>query len=481
MKVYSFSRSPVWLASMLILTILTTSFKEEPSPPIKYNILFIAVDDLRPELNCYGVKKIISPHIDKIARNGLLFERAYCQQAVCSPSRTSLLTGLRPDATKVYDLVTHFRKEVPDVVTLPQYFKQNGYHTISLGKIFHGTVEDPISWSEPSWKPGGRSFRGEGPVKENKPKNIGPAFEMADLPDNEYSDGMIAEKAVQTLSRIKDKPFFLALGFAKPHLPFIAPKKYWDMYEEASMVIPDKTAPQNMPGLAMSDWGELRGYDNIPNEGLVSDEQTRKLIHGYYASVTFMDAQVGKVLDELKRLELDKKTIIVLWGDHGWKLGEYGAWCKHTNFELDVRAPLIASVPGMKAAGKKTKALVEFVDIYPSLCELAGLSLPKHLEGSSFAPLLNEPEKPWKKAVYSQYPRQNDRIMGYSIRTDKYRYTSWQLKNNPKEVVAIELYDLASDPLGRINLASSATYTPTVKELSLLLEQGKQKGFTPGK
>lgn len=483
MKAYSLIRSLVWSVSILMLTGLTTSFKEAASaPPKKYNILFIAVDDLRPELNCYGVKKIISPNIDKIARNGLLFERAYCQQAVCSPSRTSLLTGLRPDATRIYDLQTHFRKTVPDVVALPQYFKLNGYHTVSLGKIYHGTLDDPISWSEPSWKPNGRSLRGKGPKKENKPKNVGPAYEMADLPDQAYSDGMTAEKAIETMNRIKDKPFFLAVGFSKPHLPFFAPKKYWELYQEADMMVPDKNNPQNMPPLAMSNWGELRGYDNIPNDGPLSDQQTREMIHGYYASVSFMDAQVGKVMNELKRLGLDKNTIIVLWGDHGWKLGEYGAWSKHTNFELDVRAPLLASVPGMKAAGKKTRALVEFVDIYPSLCELAGLPLPKHLQGSSFAPLLNTPDKPWKKAVFSQFPREkDDRIMGYSIRTDTYRFTSWQQKNNAKEVIATELYDLASDPMGKVNLAASTAHAAKIKELSQLLEEGKQKGFAPGK
>lgn len=481
MKLYAHFKIFLFSGSCLIIGGLFSSFKKDPvTHPKKYNVLFIAVDDLRPELNCYGVKKIISPNIDKIAQNGLLFERAYCQQAVCSPSRSSLLTGLRPDATKVYDLVTHFRKVVPNVVTLPQYFKQNGYHTVSHGKIFHGTVKDPISWSEQSWEPKGRSFRGKGDKVEGKPKNIGPAYESADLPDIEYSDGMTAEKAIETLKSIKNKTFFLAVGFAKPHLPFVVPKKYWGMYKEADMVVPDRKTPVDMPKIALTDWGELSGFDNMPNEGYVSDKQTRELIHGYYASVSFMDAQVGKVLNELKRLGLDKNTIIVLWGDHGWKLGDYGAWTKHNNFEVDVRAPLLASVPGMKAAGKKTKALVEFVDIYPSLCELAGLPLPEHLQGSSFAPLLDAPDKPWKKAAFSQYPRGKD-VMGYTMRTDSYRFTSWQNIDNPKEVVATELYDLATDPKGMVNLANSAKYASKVKELSLLLEQGKKKGFAPEK
>lgn len=440
----------------------------------KYNVLFIAVDDLRPELNCYGSTHIQSPNIDKLAAQGVIFNRAYCQQAVCSPSRTSLLTGLRPDATLIYDLQTHFRTTVPDVITLPQHFKNNGYYSVGMGKIFHGNLQDERSWNEPWWRPETKS--GSGYMKE---ENIlldkgktgkGPAFEEADSPDSAYKDGKLANRAIQTLQRIKDKPFFLAIGFAKPHLPFVAPKKYWDMYDPKKIKLPDTTKPVNVPEIAISNWGELRAYKDIPAKGPLTPEQSRQLMHGYYACVSHMDAQVGLVLDELKRLRLDKNTIVILWGDHGWKLGEYGDWCKHTNFELDANAPLIVSVPQMKSKGKKTNALVEFVDIYPSLCELAGLPLPGHLQGKSFTSLLTDPSKKGKSVALSQYPRGKG-MMGYSMRTDRYRFTSWQKKDNWEEVDARELYDHQKDPGEKVNLAGKPEYAGIVGQLTAQLKK----------
>lgn len=438
--------------------------------PSRYNVLFIAVDDLRPELNCYGKSYIQSPNIDKLAAQGLIFNRAYCQQAVCSPSRTSLLTGLRPDATKIYDLQTHFRTTVPNVVTLPEYFKKNGYHTVGMGKIFHGNLQDEHSWSEPWWRPETtRSPAGyvkeENIVLDKGKKSKGPAFEQAEMPDSAYKDGKMSIKAVETLRRIKDKTFFLAVGFAKPHLPFIAPKKYWDMYDPAKIKVPDTTKPVNVPQIALSNWGELRAFKDIPAKGPLSPDQSRQLMHGYYASVSHMDAQVGLILDELKRLNLDKNTIIILWGDHGWKLGEYGDWCKHTNFELDTRAALIVSVPQMKAKGNKTDALVEFVDIYPSLCKLAGLPLPKHLQGTSFTSLLKDPTLKGKAVALSQYPRAGG-MMGYSMRTERYRFISWQKKDQWNEAVAKELYDHKNDPDEKVNLAEQPEYAKMVGQLS---------------
>jgi iduronate 2-sulfatase len=281
------------------------------SPHPKYNVLFVVVDDPRPELGCYGVPYIHSPNIDAFAENALVFNRAYCQQAVCSPSRTSVLTGLRPDSTRIYDLETHFRTTVPDVVTLPQYFKQNGYYTVGVGKIFHQDfgfspigLEDAPSWNAPVWNPEVKSGRGyvldENVEKAKHNNGRGPAIEMADVPDNNYQDGMIADSAVQLLKKLKDQPFFLAVGFHKPHLPFTAPKKYWNLYNRDNIIIPDTSQPKNAPKFALSDFGELRAYDGIPKKGPVSVKQAAELIHGYYACVSYMDAQFGRVMDELK-------------------------------------------------------------------------------------------------------------------------------------------------------------------------------------
>jgi iduronate 2-sulfatase len=454
------------------------------------NVLFIAVDDLRNELGCYGVQGIHSPNIDRLAARGTAFDRAYCQQAVCSPSRTSLLTGCRPDTTKVYDLEKHFRKELPDVVTLPQHFKNHGYFTRSVGKIYHGGLDDKPSWSEPPAKAGRPAYQ----LKENQDlvarkaaaaagktfvtssarsnATKGPAYECADVPDNAYSDGAIADAAIEMLREAKDKPFFLAVGFLKPHLPFVAPKKYWDLYRRDEIpMAANPFAPKDAPKFALTDWGELRAYEGIPKAGALTEEQARTLKHGYYACVSYMDAQLGRVLEELDRLGLREQTVIVLWGDHGWKLGEHGAWCKHTNFENDTHAPLVCSAPGQKAPGRHTKALVEFVDIYPSLCELAGLPLPAHLEGTSFVPLLNAPDQPWKKAAFSQYPRGGG-VMGYSMRTDRYRLTRWLNRDGTE--AARELYDHLTDPQENVNIAERLENRALVDELTRQMQAGWQ-------
>jgi iduronate 2-sulfatase len=443
------------------------------------NVLFIAVDDLRPQLNCYGDSLSISPNIDALAANGLLFERAYCQQAVCSPSRTSLLTGLRPDSTRIYDLETHFRQTTPEVVTLPQHFKQNGYHTEWWGKIFHAALLDSVSWTRQGERYEPESNWRAYVLEESNRiaaanKGGGPAFEMADVPDNAYPDGKIADSAIEALKRLKEnnKPFFLAVGFYKPHLPFNAPKKYWDLYDSAEIKLPEPmTPPENAPDIALMNWGELRNYAGIPPKGGLSEELSRQLIHGYRACVSYSDAQVGRLMEELKNQGLDKNTIVILWGDHGYKLGDYSMWAKHTNFEIDTHAPLIASVPGMKSKGQKTKALVEFVDIYPSLCELAGLPKPRHLQGTSFKPLLENAELPWKQAAFSQYPRGD--VMGYTMRTDRYRFTRWQKRNAPDEVVAVELYDLQKDPKGQVNLAGEPENDKVIRQMNATMQASK--------
>ena len=470
----------------------------------KLNVLFIVSDDLRPELGCYGVKRALSPNIDKLAARGTLFERAYCQQAVCSPSRSSLLTGCRPDTTKIYDLETHFRSTIPDVITLPQHFKASGYDTRGFGKIYHNGLDDAPSWSVPHWMPRAGQYHDPkniqlakerlaeakakakaATVPSTRVRGYAHAFECADVPDNAYVDGLCAEKVIETLKEVAagDKPFFLAAGFAKPHLPFVAPKKYWDMYKRADIQLPDNPqSPLGMPPIAASGTsarisGELRTYAGIPDKGPLPDEKARELIHGYLACVSYLDAQIGRVLDELDRLGLRENTVVVLWGDHGWKLGEHGMWCKHTNFELDTRSALIVSMPHQKAAGKHTTGLVEFVDVYPTLCELAGLSLPKHLEGSSFAPLLDVAKDQWKAAAFSQYPRaaKGAKVMGYSMRTDLWRYTEWR-KVDGGEVIAVELYDHTTDPNENVNIAADKVNAQTLSQLAAQMKAGWQGG-----
>lgn len=455
----------------------------------KLNVLFIAVDDLRPQLGCYGDKLVKSPNIDKLAARGTVFDRAYCQQAVCSPSRTSLLTGCRPDTTKVYDLETHFRDKIPDVITLPQHFKANGYHAQSVGKVYHGGLDDKASWSVPHTQPRRPGYLvpanrqyvqqrfSEGQQKGLKGKPLqdyarGVSCEAPDAADSDYADGAIADEAIKMLGQVKDKPFFLAVGFLKPHLPFNAPKKYWDLYKREDIPLAaNPFTPKDAPRVALSNWGELRAYTDIPKNGPLPDDKARELIHGYLAAVSYMDAQLGRVIDELDRLGLRDNTLIILWGDHGWKLGEHAMWCKHTNYELDTRSPMICSAPGQKAPGRKSAALTEFVDIYPTICELAGLSLPKHLEGASFAPLLDTPDRPWKSAAFSQYPRGGG-IMGYAMRTGRYRYVEWRARNG--SVTATELYDHQTDPHENQNIADVPENRPIVEKLAQQLKAGWQ-------
>jgi arylsulfatase A-like enzyme len=481
-----------WSLSLLACAAGMTSARA--ADPARPNILFIASDDMRPELGCYGAAHIHSPHLDRLAARGTTFLRAYCQQAVCSPSRSSLMTGLRPDRIRIWDLATHFRDNIPDVVTLSQYFKNHGYHAERLGKIYHtghGNRDDVHSWSRsrkvpsaPRYGPAGTAHlqrllqeaRRRGvDLKDNKLRPRGLAWEAPDVPDEQLADGMICANAIQLMRELKDRPFFLAVGFKNPHLPFVAPRKYWDLYDRASIALaPNPQAPQGAPAFAMTQWGELRKYHDIPRSGPLSREQAISMKHGYFAAISYVDAQVGRLLDELERLELDRRTIVVFWGDHGWKLGEHGGWCKHTNFELDARVPLIIRSPQQQQTGARTRALVEFVDIYPTLCELAGLPVPVRLEGLSMAPLLDQPDRPWKSAAFSQYPRshQGRRLMGYSMRTQRYRFTRWVERDAPENTVAVELYDHEQDPAENINRAADPAYRAQVERLTRQALQG---------
>jgi iduronate 2-sulfatase len=488
------------LGALLCLSALTGA----AAPASRPNVLFIAVDDLRPEFGAYGHDYIHSPNLDRIARAGLTFNRAYVQQAVCSPTRSSLMTGTRPDTTKVWDLETHFRAALPNVVTLGQHFKNHGYFVQGMGKIYHGSLDDPPTWSVPWQTPkaapyglaenlalnarqnavtepdGAAPARGTKKKKAPTPKNSrGPAFEGADVPDDTFQDGKVAHLAVSTLRELsrRPEPFFLAVGFIRPHLPFVAPKKYWDLYDPAKIQLaPNKFRPKDAPEYSILPGGELRNYHGIP-EGSIPDDLARQLKHGYYAAISYMDAQVGRVLDELDRLGLAKNTLVILWGDHGWKLGEHDAWCKHSTVENDTKGALLLSVPGMKYAGTRTDALVEFVDIYPTLAELAGLPLPGHLEGVSFKPLLDQPQRPWKQAAFSQYPRPGGKsgsgpLMGYSMRTARYRFTVWVGRDDHAKVDAVELYDHQVDPQENTNLAKLPANVALVEQLLAQWRQG---------
>jgi choline-sulfatase len=447
----------------------------------KPNVLFIAVDDLRPEINASGSKLIKTPNLDRIAARGTTFDRAYCQQAVCSPSRSSLMTGRRPDATRVWDLETHFRKALPDAITVAQHFKNHGYYSQSMGKIFHGGFDDAPSWSEPSQYPKATPYASPEALKmiadpaniDKKGRARGPAVESADVPDDTFIDGKVARLAVATLAKLKQKeqPFFLAVGMAKPHLPFVAPKKYWDLYNPNDIYVPAyQKLPAGAPEFVGHNNSELKSYADIPNEGAIDDATARHLRHGYYAAISYMDAQVGLILDALEKEGLVDKTIIVLWGDHGWQLGEHGLWHKHTNFELAARAPLLISMPGQKAAGRKSASLAEFIDIYPTLADACGLPKPKDVEGVSLRPILDDADAKVRPVAISQYPRSDagKTLMGYSIRDDRWRLVLWRDRKD-NSIHATELYDEANDPHETVNMATKAEHTEVIARLSQFL------------
>jgi len=450
-----------------LLLVLTLSFSLCPlvfsAPP---NVLLICVDDLKPVLGCYGDALAKTPNLDRLAANGIRFDHAHCNQAVCSPSRNSLMTGLRPQTIGIYDLPTHFRKAAPDAVTVGQYFKRHGYRTEGLGKIFHvghGNIDDADTWSVPSWRPsgGGYALKESTDITGNKSADPrGAAYESADVPDNRYSDGMIADEAINRLRAAKkrqDQPFFIAVGFMKPHLPFVAPKKYWDLYDRNAFPLAQpQTPPVGAPAYAPGTGGELRKYKDMPAKGVLPDDLQRTLIHGYYAATSYMDAQAGRVLAELGKLGLTENTLIVFWGDHGWHLGDHGQWCKHTNYEQAARIPVIVAGPGVKA-GAKSSALIETVDIYPTLAEAAGLPKPAGLDGRSFATTLRNPAAPHRDHAIHVYPRSapdKGGVLGRAIRTERYRLVEWKKPGAPADTAEFELYDYQADPLETKNLAA---------------------------
>lgn len=464
------------MRSILILLLLSLSVGARP------NVLFIAIDDLRPALGCYGDPVAKSPRIDELAKRGVVFHRAYCQQAVCSPSRTTVMTGLRPNAVKVWDLGTHFRVARPNAQTLPQYLKTQGYYTRSIGKIFHGggvAAKDPPSWSEDPLFDIARDAKSRYAL----PKNLAgtglkrAASESAPVADEYYVDGKVCvavESALEALSK-KDQPFFLAVGFRKPHLPFNAPDKYWKLYDRQDIPEPvTKNHPIGAPEYATRSWRELEGYTDIPSDKPLTDAQVQELRHGYYACVSYIDALVGRLLDRLRKLDLEKDTIVCLWGDHGFHLGEQGIWTKGNNYELSNRVPLIVSVPGKKPG--VAKGLVELVDLFPTLVDLCGLKVPDGLGGTSLEALLNDPSKAGKSVVFSQFPRSRKGnryrgkgdLMGYALRTDRYRFVEWR-EGQAGKILAQELYDHERDPEESRNVGGDPNYRSELERLSKML------------
>ncbi len=453
------------------------------------NVLLIIVDDLRPQLGVYGFDIMHTPNIDRLAEEGLLFRRAYAQWPVCGPSRASLLSGLRPDTTGIYNNGRRLDSSDAEVVSLPAHFRSNGYRTYSVGKVYHARDDDLDAWSEPPFNaaPNDDNWQGYGSAETHDLRlrlweealqedpnalfhqfNAG-AVERADLPDSDYRDGRIADLAVEVLREHAGQPFFAAVGFVKPHLPFAAPSRYWDLYDRAELrPAADSVRPEGTTGIPYI-YSELESYRGIPSDDDLTGEQVLELIHGYYAAVSFVDAQVGKLLDELDRLDIRDNTIVALVGDHGFHLGEQGIWAKHSLFELSSHTPLIVSVPGQETAGESTGALVELIDIYPSLVELAGLDPSPRFDGESFAPLMNDPDTPYKDAALSQYRHFMEpyrEIMGYSIRTDRHRFSLWRDNARQGAAFARELYDLGVDGSESVNLAHDPAYEVTVQDLT---------------
>ena len=449
----------------------------------RLNVLFIAVDDLRPELGCYGRPEIKSPNIDALAAQGTLFEHTYCQVAVCGASRASLMTGLRPQTTRCWNFKTPMREKNPDALSMPQHFKANGYTTLSIGKIYHASSDDfPQGWSEKPLRGLGPAYASpEGIAEANKARRIqretgvrtaGPSVENGgDVSDDAYNDGMVAKTAVERMKKLADsnQPFFLAVGFNKPHLPFNAPKKYWDLYDRSKINVPSRDKAIDGLSYDGSTWGELKNYSDISKKTKeLDDAKTRELIHGYRASVSYMDAQIGRLIKGLEETGLSKNTVVVLWGDHGYYLGDYGEWCKHTTYEVAAKVPLIISSPHHKK-GQRTKALTELVDLFPTLCDLSGVPVPKNLHGLSLLPVLADPSTKWRAGAFSQYFKSKPgtgKVLGTSLRTDRFRYTEWRRNDHKGKLEDITLIDFRSNP--HKNIAADPDHAALIKKLSEL-------------
>lgn len=451
------------------VTIISISLFADERP----NVLFIAVDDLRPEMACYDLPKMETPNFDRLAKRGVRFDRAYCNIAVCGASRASLMTGLRPTPQRFTSYLTRADEDAPQAVSIPKLFKANGYTTVSNGKVYHHRDDDRQAWSRPAWRPSPSSIWWA--KEENRPaadsNRRGPAYERSNTPESEFPDYKICEKSLEDMRQLAqdDQPFFLACGFFRPHLPFVAPEKYWAKYPKSDVRLPDNMFfPKDLPEAFAYNWGELRNYRDIPRRGPVSEETARNLIHGYHACVSFIDAQLGRLLDELDELGIADNTIVVLWGDHGWQLGEHGFWCKHTNFEVATRSPLFFVAPRVQG-GRVSQRLVEFVDIYPTLCDLAGLQQPAHLHGQSLKPLLENVQAEFKEAVYTRHGG------GDSIRTDDFRYMEMRRQRGAGELRGVGLFDLRNDPDENQDVSGDPAYAEIRDELRERLTDARRR------
>lgn len=467
--------------ALVILLLMAAPLRAwEQAAGVRPNVLFIAVDDLRPSLGCYGDPHAKTPNIDQLADRGVRFERAYCQVAVCNPSRASMMTGLRPDRLGIWTLPIHFRESVPDAITIPQWFRKFGYTAVSHGKIFHNPTPDPQSWSEPrralpplkAAYPVGtpqliQEAQSKLPEGDWRKRNLrGPSTSAPEVEDHELLDGARTQMAIDDLRRLsqQEQPFFLAMGYIRPHLPWIAPKKYWDLHDPNQLpVLENQQVTPDTPPYALSNNYELTHYVDLIDFPKPWDikrvpiSQARHLMHGYYASVSYIDSQIGLMLDELEQLDLSRNTIVVLWSDHGWKLGEFNGWGKMTNYEIDTRVPLIISSPHLPKRGTVSNDLAELLDVFPTLCDLAKIDTPDFLDGTSLLPNLQEASVRSQDAAYSQYYRKhNEReYMGYAVRTDTHRFVEWR-DFATGAVTALELYDHRKDSSETQNLASSA-------------------------
>ena len=474
----SFSTLLLIVSPLTAVIVCTAGSAADRSRP---NVLLVLVDDLKPALGCYGDPVAQTPHLDALAARGLRFDLAYCNQAVCAPSRFTLMLGSHSTTSGLYGLGSQLRELLPAAVTLPQYFaKHGGYRTESIGKVFHighGNEGDSASFSvphfhdkvieylDPDSTDGGQLTREEALFTNQRLGEIrslprGAAFEAPPADDADYADGRVANETVRRLQAAKERreqhgtPFFIATGFVRPHLPFSAPKKYWDLYDPQTLPMPEyEEPPVGSPQVAIKRGGEIAAYKPVPEQGEIGDELKRSLIHGYYASTSYVDAQIGKLIDELDRLGLADDTIVVLWGDHGFHLGDLGIWTKHTNYEQANRIPLIVVAPGVTRANDATRQLAETVDIFPTLAELAGLPTPdgpQSIDGQSLVPVLRDSRARVRDHAFHAYPR---RKLGRAVRTQRYRLVEWRDFGQPLETAVYELFDYQLDPLETKNWA----------------------------
>jgi iduronate 2-sulfatase len=480
----------------LITTVITSvALSVLAASAAKPNVLMILVDDLKPALGCYGDEAAVTPNLDAFAKTALRFDKAYCNTAVCAASRFNLMLATRSSTSGLYAFGKPLRDPYPDAITLPQYFIKHGYRAESLGKVYHighGNTGDPKSWSVPHFKDfvieyaleestGGELSREEAMFRNawgNRPiKSFprGAAWEAPEVEDDAYADGRVATETIKRLQAAAEnpgQPFFIACGFARPHLPFVAPKKYWDLHDPAKLPMPEhEEYPDGAPEYALKKGGEIKNYKPVPEDGMFKDKELiRKLIYGYYASTSYMDAQFGKVMDELSRLGLDENTIVVIWGDHGFHLGDHGFWTKHTNYEQATRIPVIIRAPGVTKPGSATRQIIETVDLFPTLVDLAGLPAPdvqQLIDGESHVPVLKDPAARVSDHAYLCY-RKGERV-GRTIRTERYRLVEWKVPGEHADTAVLEFYDYEEDPLETENI--SAKRPEEVKALRAILNR----------